>query len=224
MAEVTFKEAARVQVSLLAPLEKKCLIWLAHHMPNWVNSDHLTFLGFIGIILAGVSYWLAHWNKYALLLVILGLAVNWFGDSLDGTLARVRKKERPRYGFYVDHLLDAFGQLFLLGGLALSGYMHERLAIGLLLAYYLLSIHVYIVTHTFGTFHLTFWKLSTTELRIILSIGNIIILFYPKVKIFNKPILLYDIAGVFVITVMGVMMISYSVKNLMLLYRSEKTP
>src|SRR6266545_7458539 len=123
MSQPSFKSAVRQQESLLTPLEKKTLIWLAGRMPAWVNSDHLTLIGFLGMILAGVCYFLASWNPLALIAAVVCLGVNWFGDSLDGTLARVRNKQRPRYGFYVDHITDAFGTLFLIGGIGLSGYM-----------------------------------------------------------------------------------------------------
>ena len=120
MPQPSFKPAVRQQESLLAPLEKKTLIWLAGRMPSWVNSDHLTLLGFLGMILSGVCYFLASWNPLTLIGAIACLAVNWFGDSLDGTLARVRGRQRPRYGFYVDHIVDSFGAIFLIGGLGLS--------------------------------------------------------------------------------------------------------
>src|SRR4051812_25972563 len=124
--KAAFQEASREQLSLLAPLEKKCLIWMARHAPRWINSDHLTVLGLVSLAGAGLSYWYASRNTTGLLLVIVFLVLNWLGDSLDGTLARVRNQQRPRYGFYVDHVVDAFGTFFLLGGLALSGYMTER--------------------------------------------------------------------------------------------------
>jgi phosphatidylglycerophosphate synthase len=116
-----------------------------------------------------------------LLLVAVFLALNWLGDSLDGTLARVRNRQRPRYGFYVDHVVDAFGTLFLLAGLALSGYMSKPVAAALLTAYYMLSIEVYLATYAIGVFQLSFWKLSPTELRILLAIGNIALLYCPMV-------------------------------------------
>src|SRR5207253_403515 len=102
---------------------------LARRMPKWVNSDHLTFLGFLGMILAGTCYFYAKWNSLALVGAVVALAVNWFGDSLDGTLARVRNQQRPRYGFYVDHIADSFGTLVLIGGLGLSGYMTGAVAL-----------------------------------------------------------------------------------------------
>src|SRR5215470_17351273 len=115
-----FREAGRSLTSLLAPLEKRLLLWLAARMPRWVRSDHLTVLALVAMLLAGLSYWLARVSDVGLLLVVVWLAINWFGDSLDGTLARVRRQQRPRYGFYVDHIVDCFGVLFLFGGLALS--------------------------------------------------------------------------------------------------------
>jgi hypothetical protein len=104
MEKPSFQEAGRAQVSFLAPVEKKCLIWMAGRTPRWVNSDHLTALGLAAMLGAGLSYWYARWNSAGLWLVILCLAVNWLGDSLDGTLARVRNRQRPRYGFYVVEL------------------------------------------------------------------------------------------------------------------------
>src|SRR3990172_11256609 len=144
MQQQTYRDPERVQLSLLASVEKTCLIWFAHRMPNWIHSDHLTVLGFAGMILAGVSYWMASRNRYAVLLATFFLAVNWFGDSLDGTLARVRNKQRPRYGFYVDHLVDVVGVVFLFSGLALGGLMNPWIAIGFLLIYYMLSIDIYL--------------------------------------------------------------------------------
>src|ERR1700691_1258897 len=162
---LTLTSATRMQNSLAATAEKRTLIWLANRTPFWINSDHLTVLGFLSQCAAGLCYALARRNPDALLVGIVCLALNWLGDSLDGTLARVRNRQRPRYGFYVDHVVDTFGVLFLLAGLALSGYMSGPMAAGLLTAYYMLSIEVYLATYTIGTFHLSFWKFSPTELR-----------------------------------------------------------
>ena len=130
MPETTgkFREAGREQESFFAPVEKRLLVRMAHATPRWINSDHLTLLGFVSMFFAGLCYWLARWNKYMLLAVIFWLAANWLGDSLDGTLARVRNRQRPRYGFYVDHITDAFGTFFLVGGMGLSGYMSPTVA------------------------------------------------------------------------------------------------
>ena len=114
----------RVHGSFLAAREKKVLIWIAERLPRWVNSDHLTSLGAVALAAAGICYWMGRQFPAALVAVVILLAVNWFGDSLDGTLARVRHQERPRYGFYVDHVLDALGILFLMAGL-MAGRLHE---------------------------------------------------------------------------------------------------
>jgi archaetidylinositol phosphate synthase len=116
-----FENATRIHNGLTSNPEKRILIWLAGHTPRWINSDHLTLLGFLAQLMAGASYALARWNRYWLLAGIVFLALNWLGDSLDGTLARVRQQQRPRYGFYVDHMVDSLGGLALMGGLALSG-------------------------------------------------------------------------------------------------------
>jgi archaetidylinositol phosphate synthase len=222
--KAAFQEASREQMSLLAPLEKKCLIWMARHAPRWINSDHLTVLGLISLAGAGLSYWYARWNSAGLLLVIALLVLNWLGDSLDGTLARVRNQQRPRYGFYVDHVVDAFGTFFLLGGLALSGYMSERIAIGLLIAYFMLTIEVYLATYTLGTFHLSFWKFSPTELRILLMIGNIALFYRPVVRLFGDPYLLFDVGGAIGIVGMGLMLLTSVAKHTAALYRAEPIP
>ncbi len=155
-----FRDAQRDHQSFLAPLEKKVLIWLAQRMPARVNSDHLTLLGFVAMLGVGLSYWYASRSRIGLVCASAWLVINWFGDSLDGTLARVRNRLRPRYGFYVDHICDAFGTFFMLGGMALSGYMSPAVAAALLIAYLLLNIEVYLATYTLGSFHLSFWKFS----------------------------------------------------------------
>jgi phosphatidylglycerophosphate synthase len=224
MQKGAFQEAGRAQLSLLAPLEKKCLIWLARHTPRWINSDHLTVLGLVSLAGAGLSYWYAHWNRLSLLLVILFLALNWLGDSLDGTLARVRNQQRPRYGFYVDHVVDAFGTFFLLGGLALSGFMSAWVAAGLLIVYFMLSIEVYLATYTLGTFHLSFWKFSPTELRILLMIGNVVLLWRPVVHLFGHAYRLFDVGGVAGITGMSLMLLIAVTRHTVALYRAEPIP
>jgi phosphatidylglycerophosphate synthase len=217
-----FKSAVRRQTSLLAPLERICLNWFARHMPRWVNSDHLTLIGFSAMIVAGVLYVVAKWWPPSLLLVNLCLALNWFGDSLDGTLARVRNKQRPRYGFYVDHMIDAFGILFLLCGLALSGYMSWLIALGVLVAYFMISIEVYLATYTIGTFKLSFYKISPTELRILLAIGNITALAHPSARIFGDRYLFFDVVAVITIALMATVLIVSATRNTITLYRAER--
>src|SRR5664279_5856936 len=184
-----FVHALRVHKSLTAEVEKRALVWMAERTPKAINSDHLTTLGFVSQLLAGAAYALAAWDPRALWLVNVFLVLNWLGDSLDGTLARVRNQQRPRYGFYIDHVVDAFGTFFLLAGMALSGYMSERIAAGLLIAYFMLSIEVYLATYTLGTFHLSFWKFSPTELRLLLMIGNVALFYRPVVRLFGDSYL-----------------------------------
>ncbi|MBI3896348.1 MAG: CDP-alcohol phosphatidyltransferase family protein [Acidobacteria bacterium] len=217
-----FRNAARCQESLLAGLEKKCLLWLAQRMPAWVNSDHLTLLGFAAMFLAGVCYALAGEWPVLLLVVNLWLAVNWFGDSLDGTLARVRNQQRPRYGFYVDHMVDSFSALFLVSGLAFSGYMDGWVALALLVSFYLLSINTYLATYTLGTFQLSFWKFSPTEMRILLAVGNGVALVRPTVYIFGPPLRFFDVAGVIAVASMVLVLIVSVTRNTLELYRAEK--
>jgi phosphatidylglycerophosphate synthase len=222
MADKRFQEATREQVSFLAPLEKKCLIWLAAHMPAWINPDHLTVLGLAAMLGAGLSYWYASISRAGLLLAIACLAINWFGDSLDGTLARFRNKQRPKYGFYVDHVVDALGTFFLLAGLGFSGYMSERIAAGLLIVYFLLSIEVYLATYTLGSFHLSFWKFSPTELRLLLIIGNLALMRWPMGRIFGYTYPLFDIGGVVGFIGMSLMLIVAIARHTAALYRAER--
>jgi archaetidylinositol phosphate synthase len=224
MNATKFKEASRSQFSLLAPLEKRVLIWLARRTPNWINSDHLTILGLSALLGAGLSYWYARYRHAGLLLTVLFLALNWLGDSLDGTLARVRNRQRPRYGFYVDHVVDAFGTLFLLSGLALSGYMSKPIAAALLTAYLMLSIEVYLATYTIGTFHLSFWKFSPTELRILLAIGNIALLCCPLVQLAGSTYRLYDVGGAIGVTGLVLTLLASVIRHTLYLYRAERLP
>jgi archaetidylinositol phosphate synthase len=190
-----FREARRIQQSYLANLEKRTLIWLAARTPAWINSDHLTVLGLLSMAAAGAAYWWAATNRAGLILVIVCLALNWLGDSLDGTLARFRDHSRPRYGFYVDHIVDAFSAFFLLGGLALSGYMAPIVALGLLIAYLMLSVEIYLASYTLGDFKISYFKMGPTELRILLSIGNLATLWKSTVYLLGRAHRLFDVAG-----------------------------
>lgn len=215
-----FENPTRIHNALFSSPEKRTLIWMAERTPRWINSDHLTLLGFLAQIMAGASYALARWNRYWLLGVIAFLALNWLGDSLDGTLARVRQQQRPRYGFYVDHIVDSFGGLALMGGLALSGYMHPYIAIGLLVAFLLLSIQSYLATYTLGEFQLSFWNFGPTELRILLSIGSVALLYHPMV--FHGQYRLFDVGGGVGLIGMSAMLIFFTVSNTRRLYAEER--
>jgi len=219
-AEGAFQQATRVHGSFFAAMEKKALISMALRMPSWVNSDHLTLLGFAAQIGTGVCYALAFYDRRWLLVAIVCLALNWFGDSLDGTLARVRHQQRPRYGFYLDHIIDSIGSVAMMGGLALSGYMHPLIAIGLLIMFLLLSIQSYLATYTLGEFHLSMWHFGPTELRILLAVGNLAALHWPRV--IHGRYRLFDIGGAIGLVGMLLMLIVSCAKNTVRLYREER--
>jgi archaetidylinositol phosphate synthase len=188
----------------LAAPEKKALLWLVQRTPRCINSDHLTMLGFLAMIAAGICYWMAQWNKLSLVIVVLSLAINWLGDSMDGTLARYRNCQRPRYGYYVDHVIDLFGTAALLGGLGFSGYMSPLIAFALLSAFALVEAEVFLATHVQQIFRLSCFGVGPTELRIILSIGTLYLLYRPWVHIGGKgPFLLFDVGGI--VSIVGLM-------------------
>lgn len=216
-----FQEAKRIQQSFLAGIEKKSLLWLAARTPSWINSDHLTLLGLAAMAVAGLCYWWAGANRLGLVLVPLCLAINWLGDSLDGTLARFRDCPRPRYGFYVDHVVDAFSALLLLGGLALSGYMSSWVAFGLLIAYLLLSIEIYLATYALGDFKISYFKIGPTELRVVLAVGSLVLLKRTVVHLFGRAYLLFDVAGAMGISGMLLILLISVLRNTVRLYRSE---
>ena len=220
LRQARFKHANRVQQSFLAAAEKRLLVWMAERTPGWINSDHLTVLGFAAQVMAGVSYALARGNRYWLLGGIGFLALNWLGDSLDGTLARVRQRQRPRYGFYVDHIIDSFGALALMGGLALSGYMHPYIAIGLLVAFLLLSIQSYLAAYALGEFRLSFWSFGPTELRLLLAVGNLAVLRWPIVL--KGHYRLFDVGGIIGLVGMAAMLVFFTARNTHRLYVEER--
>jgi archaetidylinositol phosphate synthase len=214
----------RVHTSLLAAVEKRCLIWMATRLPAAINSDHLTAFGAAAMLGAGLCYWVAPSAPVALWGVVLMLAVNWFGDSLDGTLARVRHHERPRYGFYVDHVLDAVGILFLIAGLMLGGFMSLLVGAAFLVAYYLLTNEIALATHTVGTFRISYWKFGPTELRILLAAGTIQLLRSPEVSLFGMRVLLFDVGGAVAAAGLLATFIVSAIRNTRTLYRAEPLP
>jgi len=219
-----FASALRIQEALTAGIERKALLWLAQRTPAWINADHLTLIGFAAQFFAGASYALARWNKYALLLATFFIALNWLGDSLDGTLARFRNHLRPRYGFYVDHMVDTFGASFLMFGLAASGYLHWQVACGMLVAFLILSIETYLATYTLAEFRLSHGLLGPTEIRILLAIGNVTLLFRPQAHLFGREFLLFDVGGVMASCGMLVMAIIAGIQHTVELYRREPLP
>jgi len=219
-----FVSAVREHHSLLAAVEKRALVAMAARMPARVNSDHLTALGGLSMAGAGASFWLGSIWPPALALVIVFLALNWFGDSLDGTLARVRRHERPRYGFYVDHVLDAAGILLLLLGLVLGGFSSAVAMLAFLVAYYLLSIEVYLAAHVLGRFHMSFWKIGPTELRILLAAATLRLFWGAEVTLFGAGVKLFDAGAWAAAAGLLVTAVAAAAAHTRELYRAEPLP
>lgn len=219
---LTFRNAKRIQQSVSAAYEKRALIWMAERTPAWINSDHLTILGFAAQLLTGFAYAMSGHNRVWLIAGIGFLALNWLGDSMDGTLARVRQQQRPRYGFYVDHILDSTGSVALMGGLALSGYMSPLIATGLLVLFLLLSIQSYLATYTLGEFRMSFWSFGPTELRLLLVAGNLALFRWQMVM--HGHYKLFDFGGVIGIAAMTAMLLFHTGQNIVRLYNEERLP
>lgn len=214
----------RIHGSILAAAEKRLLVRIAGRLPAWVNSDHLTTLGAVALLVAGFGYALGRSYPAALLAVVAMLAVNWFGDSLDGTLARVRHQERPRYGFYVDHVLDALGILFLMGGLMAGGYMSLAVGAAFLVTYYLLTIEIALATHALGRFRISYWKIGPTELRILLAAGTLQLLRSDSIVIAGEKLLLFDVGGAIAVAGLLATFMTAAIANTRELYRREPLP
>ena len=222
MSEPSFQDAKREQNGILATAESQALSWMARHLPASVHSDHLTGLGLSAMLAAGVAYACSESNPLFLHAVNLCLLLNWVGDSLDGTLARYRNRLRPRYGFYVDHILDTFSMSFLFGGLALSGYMSPQVVAFVLIAYFMLCINVYLATYTLGTFRISFGKFSPTELRLLLAVGNLALLYKPTVHLLGEKYLLFDVGGTIAAVLMVGILVASTARNIQVLYNAER--
>lgn len=216
-----FRPASRINQSLTASLERRALQWMAVRSPEWLSSDQLTLLGFIAQIGAGVGYACSRYNRHALLLVIVSLALNWFGDSMDGTLARVRRQTRPRYGFYVDHMIDIFGSVALMCGLGFSGFVHWQIAIALLISFLLLASESYLATYTLSCFQLSQGIFGPTEIRILLILGNLALLRSPYSTLFGHRMLLFDLGGAIAAACMIATVVLLTVRHTAQLYREE---
>ena len=216
-----FTPEIRIQHSFLTRLERRTLLWIVPRLPAAVHSDHLTALALLAMIGVGASYWLSSVTPLGLLLASVLLAVNWFGDSLDGTLARVRNRQRPRYGYYVDHVVDVVGIVFLFGGLALGGLMHPAVAAITLLAYFLVSLEVYLATHSLGEFHMSFFGFGPTELRLLLAAGNTALLLRPVTNVAGLGLTPFDIGGIIGSVGLVGIFVNSAIRNTARLYREE---
>ena len=217
----SFTDAVRSNTGVLAAVEKRVLVWLAGQLPEAVKSDHLTGLALFAMLMVGASFALSSRRPIMLWWVVFWLAVNWFGDSLDGTVARVRRQQRPRYGFYIDHIFDSFGALFVLGGLATSGRMTPLIAAAVLIAYFLLSIEIYLATYCVGRFEMSHWGLGPTELRIFLATGALTLFVKPSVTIFGVTLPLFDAGGLVAAAGMILTAVIAMLRHLRTLYAAE---
>ncbi len=215
----------REHKSLLAAAEKRVLVWMAERIPRAVNADHLTAIGVLGTLGAGLAFAAAAWWSLALVAVPACLAVNWFGDSLDGTVARVRQQQRPRYGFYVDHAVDLANAVCLFTGMACSGLMRPSLALGVLAAYLLVCGESFLATHAVGVFRISFSGMGPTELRILLAVGALAAVNRPFVTLFGiGPFALFDVgASIAIGGMLGAFVIS-AIRNGRQLYLAEPLP
>ena len=223
-ASSTFHPATRVHEALTANLERRTLTWLARHTPRAIPSDHLTALGLAAQLAAGASYALARHHRPALLLVNVFIVLNWLGDSLDGTLARVRHQQRPRFGFYVDHASDLLGATALMSGLAASGMLHPLVAVAMLVAFLLLSGESFLATHTLARFHLSTGPFGPTEIRLLLITGNFALLRSPYAHLFGGTVLLFDLGGTIATACMLLTALTLTTQHTAELYRAEPSP
>lgn len=200
-------DAVRIQTSILNAGEKKVLVWLAQRQPKWMTSDILTYIGTFGALIIAVGYVLASVNIAFLWLSSIGFVINWYGDSLDGTLARVRNRQRPVYGYYIDHTVDCINEFFIFIGIGLSGLMHFELALLIMAIYFMLTINVSINAHLKKEFCLTYAKMGPTEFRILAIIANTVLVLVPSIAhftivfyLFGKKMMLMslDIFGIIV--------------------------
>lgn len=208
----------RIQTSILNRLEKNALVWLAERQPVWVTSDMLSYTGVAGAVLFVVFSYMGNANPHFLWLAALGLVVNWYGDSLDGTLARVRNTQRPLYGFFIDHSLDAITTCLICVGIGVSPYMSMDIALFILAGYLCMSIYTYLSTIIIGKFRLTYGNLGPTEVRIIVIIVSLLYLYFPLtdtgLEFCGRFWPVYDIVGVAVAAILFIIYISSMVADL----------
>jgi archaetidylinositol phosphate synthase len=171
------KKHQRVNDILLGPLERPVLLWLARRMPAIVTPDVCTIIGVMGALAVAGSYALSNYDRTFLWLASFGFIVNWFGDSLDGTLARQRRIERPVFGFFVDHTTDAFSGAVMMLGLGITPYISFNVACLALIAYLLLCVLVFVRTSVAGIFKISYSKLGPTEIRVVAILLNTIMYF-----------------------------------------------
>ncbi len=216
------KQHKRVNDILLGPLERPALKWLAAHTPAWIGPDHMTLIGILGTLVIVAGYWLSNLHTGYLWLASLGFVINWYGDSLDGTIARYRHKERPVYGFFVDHTVDAFSEVLVFIGMGLSPFVRLDLALLALVGYMLLSILVYLRTCIKGEFVISYGKLGPTEARLIAIGANTLIFFIgnPGLTLLGFSATVYDWIIVLIIALLFAIALSTAIKQITLLAKA----
>lgn len=212
------ENAERIQTSILNRAEKVALVWLAERQPRWVTSDFLTWFGVFGSVLCAVGFALGHYNIYFLWLSCFGLFLNWYGDSLDGTLARVRQTQRPKYGFFIDHSLDAITVSFMCAGAGLSPIFRLDITMLVLALYLILSIYTYIGAIIKGEFRLTYSGLGPTEFRLIIIALNILYMYVEPLRTWsctvgNQYFALFDVVGLGIALILAIMWTTQFLKD-----------
>jgi phosphatidylglycerophosphate synthase len=216
----------RVNDILLGPLERPLLHWLAAHMPAWMTPDKLTIIGVAGALLIFAGYWASQLSAGYLFLVALGLVINWLGDSLDGTLARYRHIERPRYGYFVDHSVDSFNEFMIMFGMGLSPYVRLDIALLALCGYLLMSILVFLRTQASGVFKISYGRFGPTEVRVILLILTMIMFLAGPVRLpaVSRTLTLYDLLVGAVAVVLIALYLANTLRQARQLAQTERSP
>ncbi|HEY7285009.1 MAG TPA: CDP-alcohol phosphatidyltransferase family protein [Vicinamibacterales bacterium] len=210
--------------SLLAAAEKRLLVRIARNLPASINSDQLSALALISTVGAGVAFALIRYSPWFAALFTVFLFLNWFGDSLDGTVARVRDQQRPRYGFYVDHVIDLAGTAAIVTGMALSGAMTPAIGFALLAVYFMVAAETFLATHSVGVFRMSFAGFGPTELRLVLAAGAMKVALSPAIELMNREFQLLDVGGVMAILGLAVAFVISAIRNGDALYRAEPLP
>ena len=217
------KESVRIQNSILNTLEKRALVYMAGKMPAWVTSDMMTLVGCVGSVMICIGFILTAYSINWLWLSIAGLVVNWFGDSLDGTIARVRNTQRPVYGYYLDHTMDVVNEILMFVGLGLSPLVHLNLALAAFICYLVLTLNVSMNSHLRGEFKLTYAKFGPTEFRLVIIIVCLLFIFVPAIRNYACPITVLNnsfVFGVFdwialaVVVVLGLMWVETIISDI----------
>jgi phosphatidylglycerophosphate synthase len=189
-------EQDAVNTAITAGIEEKAKDFICPRIPKWMKPDHLTVIGVIGILITSVGFILGFFNRTWLLLVSIGLTINWFGDSFDGSIARYRKRTRPNYGYYIDKIIDAVVVIILALGLGLSGFVKIEIALLLSSIYLAMMLHVDLIVHVENKSQNSFGMFGPTEIRIIAMAVSVLMYFIPVsyYNIYGHYLTQYDFA------------------------------